>query len=283
MKPAHIHLISALAAELSERVSYGAAEGPIRLLDIGCGYGQLIRDLLAVWPTLGAHLPEIEVYGFEVYDHRAGIPGYREEMLAALSRHNPEIDWASRIRFCAASDPWPFPDDFFAAAFSNQVLEHVEELQSFFAEQDRVVRLGGVGVHFYPSRETIIEPHCGVPFAHRVRRSFLKKWLRMWSRLGAGKFRSYRQKRGSELDEFCDEFHGYLGRYVYFRSDHEILKMTSMGGCSAGFSYSQDLVLRGLKDDWEPFQYKAQARLAKRCLLASLGCSTLVQRFSRSS
>lgn len=281
MKPAHIHLISALAAELSERVSHEEGAGPIRLLDIGCGYGRLICDLLAVWPTLGDRMPEIEVYGFEVYDHRAGIPGYREELLNGLSQENPEIDWANRIRFCAASESWPFPDHFFVAAFSNQVLEHVQDLESFFVEQNRVVKPGGVGLHFYPAQETIVEPHCGVPFAHRVRREELKRWLRLWSRIGAGKFRSYHRKRGSKLDAFCDEFYGYLGRYVYFRPDLEILKMASGSGCSAGFSYSKDLALRGLKDDWEPFPYTSKTRLGKRSLLAAIGCSTLVQRFSQ--
>lgn len=279
MKPAHVHLISSLTAELWDKVLVQEVERPLRLLDIGCGYGQLILDFLDTWGRLGLRLPEVEVYGFEVYDHRAGIPGYREAMQGRLSSLRPDLDWKDRIRFSVASDPWPFPDHFFDAAISNQVLEHVEDLSFFFSEQSRVVKSGGVAVHFYPSRETFVEPHCGVPFAHRVRRDGLRRWIRGWSRLGAGKFRSYRQERGSKLNEFCSEFYDYLGRYVYFRSNREILDLASVDYSSAGFGYSVELLERGLGDDWAPGPYALAHPLKRGTFLAPLGCSTLVQRF----
>ncbi len=279
MKPAHVHLISAVAAELVQRVDVGKVDRPLRLLDIGCGYGQLILDLLETWPRLGRNLPEIELYGYEVFDHRAGTPGYREAVLATLAEEQPAIDWSDRIRLGPADEAWPFPDGFFDAAFSNQVLEHVEDAERFFREEERVVRAGGVGVHFYPSREIVVEPHCGVPFAHRVERGGLKKWIHNWSRLGIGKFPAYRRQRGSSLAGFCEEFHGYLGRYVHFRTNAEVRSIARKCGATAGFRYSGGLFFRGLKDDWEPSVYAFGQSLSSRSLLSPFACCTLVQRF----
>ncbi len=279
MKPAHVHLVSAVAAELLQRVDAVEEGRPLRLLDIGCGYGQLILDLLKTWPRLGRNLPEIELFGYEVFDHRAGTHGYREAVLAALSKEQPAVDWSDRIRLAAADEAWPFPEDFFDAVFSNQVLEHVEDMTHFFREEERVVRAGGVGVHFYPSREIVVEPHCGVPFAHRIDRNGLRNWIRRWSRLGIGKFPSYRRKRGSSLAGFCEEFHDYLGRYVYFRSNAKVRMLARERGAAAGFGYSRGLFWRGLKDDWEPSVYAFGQSLSSRSLLSPFACCTLVRRF----
>ncbi|MDQ8179736.1 class I SAM-dependent methyltransferase [Pelagicoccus sp. SDUM812005] len=280
MKPAHVHLLSAAAAEASRWASEADfSKRRIRILDVGCGYGQLLVDLVEAWPRLGLELPEVEVYGFEVYDHRAGSPGYCAAVVSQLSRAVPAVEWADRIRFAAANEPWPFPDGFFDLCISNQVLEHVQDLQGFFGEERRVARPGGASLHFYPSEETWVEPHCGVPWAHRVDRARLRKWLRAWSRLGVGKFPGYRRSRGTTLEAFCEEFYRYLGRYVFFRSNRQISAWAAEGVSSSGFGYGRELVGRGLRDDWEPFPYRFQRRLSGRCGLARWGSCTLARRF----
>jgi SAM-dependent methyltransferase len=280
MKSAHVHLLSAALAEL-KGIGAGSSRShpPIRVLDIGCGHGQLMIDLAEHWSRSAASLPELEIYGFEVYDHRAGIPGFAESLVDRLSRAVREVAWDDRLRFVAAGDPWPFEEGFFDLAISNQVLEHVKDLGAFFAQERRVLRQGGSSVHFYPSKESLVEPHCGVPWAHRVDRDGLLRWLRSWSRLRIGKFPHYRRSRGSTLQGFCEEFFDYLGRYVFFRPNSEIRSLALEGARLAGFGYQWDLLGRGLRDEWELFPYSYCEGLSRRSLFAALSSSTLVRRF----
>ncbi|MBK1877389.1 methyltransferase domain-containing protein [Pelagicoccus mobilis] len=278
MKPAHTHLLSVIGAEL-RALELGSLGEPLRILDIGCGYGQLMLDLLAEKSGLGFGAREIEIYGYEVHDHRAGVPGYWEALHAALAEEESGVDWSDRVRLGAADEPWPFADDFFDFAFSNQVLEHVEDLPRFFAEQNRVVRPGGGAAHFYPSRETLVEPHSGVAFAHWLGPERRRGGLRLGSRLGLGKFRDYRESRGYELETFCDEFDNYLERYVFFRENAQILSLARDSSERAGFKYTRDLLKRAFRDDWEVFSYPPQSRFRSRSLCSPFVCTTLVQGF----
>lgn len=277
MKTAHVHLLSVLAAELSVR-GLSKDAGPIRLLDVGCGYGRLMRDLLRSLPRLGIGLPAIEIYGYEVFDHRGSTPGYHDQVCRALSRLEPAVDWKDRVRLGNATEPWPFPDGFFDGAFSNQVLEHVEDLESFFQQLQRVVKPAGFAAHFYPSKAVIVEPHSGVPGAHWVGRHALLAWLRFWSRLGWGKFPSYRKNRGLCLGGFCEEFCEYLGRYVYLRPNAVVLGHAERWSQVAGFKYTSGLLRRAMTDDWEPFPYRYAPAFRDAAGLSAFACSTLLQR-----
>jgi len=276
VKEAHSHLLSALAAELS-RADPG--EGPLRLLDVGCGYGDLIAGLLEGLPKLGFAAERIELYGYEVVDQRARIPGYFEQLLESLGERFADVDWEKRLRLGGSEDPWPYPEGFFHAAFSNQVLEHVEELELFFGELSRVVRQGGVAVHYFPSKEIVVEPHSGVPLAHRFRGDSLGRWLRLCSRIGLGKYRRYRSGRGASLEEFGEEFRVYLSRFVFFRPGGSILRAARDSGCEAGFKYGRQLVGRAMKADWEPKAYVWEPCFAARSALAPFSSVTLVQQF----
>lgn len=278
MKSAHVHVLSVVAAELSQLNRVGWTD-PLRLLDIGCGYGQLIVDLIEEFPRFDLPFPGIEVYGYEVLDHRAGTPSYYEAALKILGAVAEDRVWRDLIRIGPASEAWPFPDDFFDLAFSNQVVEHVEDLGHFFRQQSRVLKAGGRAVHFYPSRECVLEPHSGLPLAHRVNRSMLTEWLRQWSRWGFGKYRRYRRERGATLESFCSEFHAYLGRYVFFRRNKEVRDLAALFSRETGFGYAFPMLKRAMADDWEPGSYRFEQRLASRSGVAPFACSTLVQRY----
>lgn len=278
MKSAHVHLLSVVAAELSQQSHDGRAR-PLRVLDIGCGYGQLIVDFIDEFSRFGCQFPIIEIYGYEVLDHRAASPGYFEAALRILGPAAADRDWRDLIRIGQACEPWPFPDNYFDAAFSNQVVEHVEDLGGFFGEQQRVLKVGGVAAHFYPSTECVLEPHSGVPLAHRVSRSMRMGWLRQWSRLGVGKYRRYHRERGATLESFCSEFHAYLGRYVFFRRNEVVRNLAARFSLQAGFGYALPMVKRAIGDDWEPGCYRYEQKLAPRSGIAPFACSTLVQRY----
>ena len=42
----------------------------------------------------------------------------------------------------------------------------MECLEGFFAQQSRVLKPGGLAIHHFPTVESLVDPHSGVPFGH---------------------------------------------------------------------------------------------------------------------
>lgn len=114
-----------------------------RVLDYGCGCGELVASLRA---------NAVEAYGCDVFFEGGDF-----------SRLRP--DAASYIRRME-SDRIPFEDGSFDAVVSNQVLEHVPDLNVVVAELARVLKPGGRCLHLFPHRGVLIEPHTRIPLLH---------------------------------------------------------------------------------------------------------------------
>jgi SAM-dependent methyltransferase len=59
-----------------------------------------------------------------------------------------------------------FPDGWFDLVTNNQVMEHVEDLDSVLREIHRVLKPGGSVLSIFPSRDVFREGHIGIPFSH---------------------------------------------------------------------------------------------------------------------
>lgn len=177
----HQHLVSVLATELQPT-------SPLRVLDIGCGGGQMMRYFQL---ALGALFPvvPVEIYGLDAAGHGAfSEHGNLDETLAYLSHEVPDIPWVQRLQVAPTGEEWPWPDKFFDAAVSNQVLEHVHDFDNFFRQTYRVLKPGGISVHLFPLRNYIYEGHLFVPFGHRILRHDLAvAYLRFMHRFGFGR------------------------------------------------------------------------------------------------
>lgn len=278
MKQAHVHLISVLWSDLREAGVWKTPR-PLRLLDVGCGYGGLIKDVMR-WETVCCPLAtRIEVYGFEVEEHRGASLGYQTEVVADLERACPGVDWAERVRVGAAGEAWPFPDGFFDYAVSNQVIEHVADLPFFFQQLRRLLRPGGRAGHFFPSREILVEPHSGVPLAHWFGDGpGRERWILGCSRFGIGKYSRYRQ-RGYELEGFAEEFCSYLRDYVHFRSSRAVGEEAGRHCALAGYGFDIELLGRAWRDDWELYPYTAKRVGSTTGALRRFAPVTLLQRF----
>ena len=116
-----------------------------RLLDFGCGAGEVVREAVAA----GFDATGVDTYegGWEQYAHAEG-------------------DFDGRILRVAAGARLPFEDGRFDVAVSNQVLEHVADLDAAVAELRRVIRPGGVFIAMFPTSDIIVEPHLLAPFIH---------------------------------------------------------------------------------------------------------------------
>ena len=118
---------------------------PARLLDFGCGGGEIIDLALAA----GYDATGVDTYQnvWEQYAHA------RDRLAGRALRIEP-------------GPPLPVADATFDIALSNQVFEHIAPLPEVAAELARVIKPGGLLIAMFPTREIIREPHLLAPFVH---------------------------------------------------------------------------------------------------------------------
>ncbi len=110
-----------------------------RILDFGCGDGRSLVPLLAEgWDVWGVDITQPRIV-------RAPDPA----RLLVLQDGRA-----------------PFDDASFDLVFSNQVLEHVENLEPVIAEVARLTKPGGIGLHEWPAKWRPGEPHFAMPLVH---------------------------------------------------------------------------------------------------------------------
>ena len=141
---------------------------PKRILDAGCGAGQLMSILRSEFGC--------DVYGYDI-SPRPGTP-------EKLRQAHPDVTWEDRISIVGPEDPLPYEDQFFDVVVSNMVVEHVQNLEHFVRETRRVAK---TGVHCFPSREIIWEDHIRQPLTHRFPNN---RWIDFWLSIGVGRKRA---------------------------------------------------------------------------------------------
>jgi SAM-dependent methyltransferase len=144
-----------LARQLQLR---GGEPGRLRILDVGCGRGDTVAWLCAQgW----------DAHGIDVSaDYLARGQGYLRDALGA----DP-----ARLQLINADFSYPFKDAAFDIVLSDQVIEHVGDLDQFAAEVARVSAPGAVGMHIFPAKWRPVETHLLMPFAHWLPKGALRR------------------------------------------------------------------------------------------------------------
>lgn len=172
------------------------ATPPQAILDLGCGAGALVE-------VLRAH--GFDAWGCDI----AGSPASDFPADAETKDHLRPIEMRPyRL---------PFEDNCFDFVISSQVLEHVMDYAATFREIRRVLKLGGIGLHTFPSRHVLIEPHVFVPLASVIRN---RPWLRLWALLG---IRNAHQA-GKPALEVAELNYSYLRKHTNYLPTREILR-----------------------------------------------------------
>ncbi len=136
--------------QLAQRLG-GSTGGPIKLLDYGCGRGEVVSAALE---------RGLDAYGVDLY--YAGGSARKMAMAGSL--------WGARILELKDDKFIPFPDASFDLVTANQVFEHIEDFSLPVQEVHRALKPGGVFVNVFPSALTWREGHIGIPFSHWMKR-----------------------------------------------------------------------------------------------------------------
>jgi SAM-dependent methyltransferase len=173
---------------------------PARVLDFGCGSGQLVERLLAL--------------GYDAY-------GCDIVLEQATDRCRP-IDL----------EPYrlPFSDGFFDVVVSASVLEHARNPSEYLAEIHRVLKGGGVAMHLLPGKWYLpFEPHILVPFANYFYPNCPTWWFAAWALLGP----RHPDHKALSWRETVHAYRDFYDNGVFYLStrEHERLSRSVFGNC----------------------------------------------------
>ena len=166
------------------------------ILDLGCGDGRFVRELEILFPG--------RVYGFDLVSAeskcRQNLAGTPSEKLLG-----------SNIRFGTEQSGLPFEDDYFGLIISNQVIEHVDDLDFFFSHAARVLSPKGCLLAAFPPKTHIVEAHCRAPLVHWIpggtgRRTYLNATHSL--------FNIPRRQSTENVGEFWDQ---WIKRKTHYR------------------------------------------------------------------
>ncbi|MFB3827813.1 MAG: class I SAM-dependent methyltransferase [Bryobacteraceae bacterium] len=138
-----------------------------RVLDYGCGGGELVA---------AGRAAGLEIFGAEVF--YAGSNARQEAANRGLLG-----DAVREIGECGSI---PFPDEHFDLVTSNQVMEHVDDLDAVLREIHRVLKPGGSVLSVFPSADVWREGHIGIPFSHWFRKGSRLRFHYTWALRAAG-------------------------------------------------------------------------------------------------
>lgn len=219
MSRTHRQILQVLSHELPKR----APEPSI--LDVGCGDGTLISRVAEQFSCHAAGF-DSDQYGLQ---HEATVG----------KQAGTSVD----IRATLPDGSWPFDNDSMDVVLSNQVLEHVVDIEQFCAEARRVSRPRALGVHVFPTRHVLMEWHMTVPIAHRFRdHDSRAKVIELFSRAGLGNYGYQAVPLGVGVEQFSAEHADYLRTYTTYRTWRELADTFHRYGFRVTYRYTSMLL-----------------------------------------
>jgi ubiquinone/menaquinone biosynthesis C-methylase UbiE len=138
--PKKFFLYRAIAREVRRHVRrYSGEARPFRILDVGCGTGGAVIDLKKMFGR------SVEVVGVDVVELQIELARTKMKQHGVWA----EFAWYDGYHL-------PYPDEYFDALYSSDVLGHVSDVSAWLSELARVIRPGGVLAMF---SESALGPH----------------------------------------------------------------------------------------------------------------------------
>lgn len=181
-------------------------ESKTRILDLGCGNGDVVMEY---------RRNGFQAFGCDfVFKEGENVQKLQDDGLILKIGDSPY-----RL---------PFPDNTFDIVVSDQVFEHVKDYPSTVVEISRILKPEGIGLHFFPSRYTLIEPHVFVPFAAIVQQHW---WLLLWAFVGI----RTKLQRGMPSLEVARHNYNYLHDQTNYLTKKELIYFFSKKSKSITF------------------------------------------------
>lgn len=205
-----------------------------RFLDFGCGAGDLV---------VAGRKAGLSFYGAEVF-YKGGDTSKEVEKKGLLGNAIREIK----------DGIIPFMDDYFDLVSTNQVVEHVENIEEVLIEIRRVLKPGGISVHFFPSKGIFREGHCGIPLLHwfpKNTRGIRFLYAYLFRSLGLGFFKDERSKK-----QWVNDFLDWLDHFTWYRTRKDLRSV-----------FEKYLSFELVEDDYLRFRVGKPGRTCKGKLL----------------
>jgi SAM-dependent methyltransferase len=174
-----------------------------KVLDFGCGAGEVVAaGRAAGMDMLGADV----FYG----GSDARLEAERSGILGTFIQEIRE----GRL---------PFEDEFFDLVASNQVMEHVADLDGVLREIHRVLKPGGTVLSIFPALDVFREGHIGIPFVHWFPRNSRPRFLYTWALRSVG-LGTWKEQARTRRQWTVDKLQ-WLDGYTHYRPRSEILRV----------------------------------------------------------
>lgn len=189
----------------------------LRVLDYGCGRGEYTAWLRSQgYAAYGVEIDEQVLANGRPYFRDLGLDA--EQVLAKLGQDGT----------------LPFPDGFFHFVCSEQVLEHVRDLDTVARELARVSAPGAAGLHCFPARWRPIEVHLYMPLAHWLPAGPARRlWIRTCVAIGIEPHWSRLRHLGAAAR--AREYYRYSVERTHYRSCRRIRSIFEREGFRVRF------------------------------------------------
>jgi ubiquinone/menaquinone biosynthesis C-methylase UbiE len=184
---------------MTEQMARTCESRPLRVLDYGCGAGQIVKLLRE---------RQIDASGCDVFYEGGDNSVFIEKDALAQG-----------VIRRMQGDKVPFDDASFDYVINNQVLEHVENIDVVLAEIQRVLKPGGTVLSLFPDKGVWREGHCGVPFLHWFPK---QSQVRVWYTAAFRVFGFGYNKENKSLMHWSRFQCEWLDKWTHYRSRGDI-------------------------------------------------------------
>jgi len=175
-----------------------------RFLDYGCGNGKVV---------VAARDSGLECVGAETF-----YEGHSKVQIEDLKK----AGLLGGVVYKIDGGRLPFPDEFFDGVVSNQVFEHVVNLNAVLLEIHRVLKPNGRLLSLFADSGVVREGHVGVPMAHWFKKGsrLREHYMTVARTLGHGT----KLNPGEKPREWARRYGYFLDNLTVYRSYHAIRK-----------------------------------------------------------
>jgi len=176
----------------------------INVLDWGCGRGRSVIKLRELgFNAFGVDIDQnVMANGFSILRNLGYDP---EELLRPVDQTDT------------------FDDEFFHLIISDQVFEHVANLDFVLDQFARLTIANGAGIHCFPGSKNIYEGHLHMPLVHWLPKNALRKlWIGVLRKFSYGPKSDWIETEGMTHAQATEVYYQYANSKTFYRDNEDI-------------------------------------------------------------